>query len=435
MDKLTFPKGSLKFKKLGDKKAQSLNTKELLMTYERRKKYNKLVRKEYGKDLIGIAPEAILSSAAVETEMRKARKILKDMPSSSAVSSYEIKFKHPKWFALVGEIVLTTDKKTVKDSLKQIAIEFKKRKDDIRKFRTFEKVTRIASVNTDLKYNKSGGIPYMPHLTQGIYIKFLKDQEKKIVFSQKVPKDNINQVGIELEFMCDWDREKLGFALYDIGVGKQVCLKTDGSIRCHHNNRHSDCNSCANKNFAHELCIMTKESEYKEVMKKICEVLSKSNATVNKSCGMHVHIDMRNRDSDKSYQNLVSAQGVFFKMNPKSRLEEYAKRSQERDFEIAKGTGDRYRGINATAYNKHKTIEIRIHSGTIDYIKVTNWIELLLSVVNCEKKHVKNFISLKSFCETFSIPEALREYIKERIEKFKIKDETLPIPEAESGAA
>jgi len=38
---------------------------------------------------------------------------------------------------------------------------------------------------------------------------------------------------------------------------------------------------------------------------------------------------------------------------------------------------DRYKAVNVCAFNKHSTIEIRLHSGTTDYTKIISWIRLL----------------------------------------------------------
>jgi hypothetical protein len=38
---------------------------------------------------------------------------------------------------------------------------------------------------------------------------------------------------------------------------------------------------------------------------------------------------------------------------------------------------NRYRAVNFTAFRKFKTLEIRLHSGTVDYTKIIAWIRLL----------------------------------------------------------
>ena len=49
---------------------------------------------------------------------------------------------------------------------------------------------------------------------------------------------------------------------------------------------------------------------------------------------------------------------------------------------------NRYRAVNFTAFRKYKTLEIRLHSGTVDYTKIIAWIRLceLLFVINTKPK-------------------------------------------------
>lgn len=292
----------------------------------------------------------------------------------------------------------------------------------------------------------------MPNLTQGVFIKFLKDQERKIVFAPKYPKEaNDKYVGVELEFLSPVDKEVLGGKLYDLGMGKFVTLKEDHSIKCSHGSYPTDCAEHRGNEWAHELCVIAKEGEFKEVITTICKLLNELKCTVNKTCGMHVHLDCRNRDAEKVYQNLISAQGILLRMNPKSRVEKYAKQNKERDFKIAMtqgGAGNggmridegRYYAINAKSFNTHKTIEVRVHAGTVDVVKITNWITMLVRIGSTVERYVRSFNTIPTFCKRFGINDVdLQKYIQERIDKFKIKlDEAADreiVPEAEQGVA
>lgn len=454
MNKLSFPKGSLKFKKIINTKLpieQELKWKVNLKDYVKRKEFVDYMRQTYPTNLLAEGNLEKLpmeqQNAFLETQahLKNIRKTFKEIPNFSTVSDYEIKFKHPKWYPAIGEITLQSKRANMKDALKSIAVEFKARKEKFRKFRTKEKIIKIKSLKADLKYTISGGIIHMPHVKEGVYARFLKEQEKQIVFSEKYPKDKNNYIGIELEFICDFNAEQLGLKLFDAGVGKQVTLTTDDSIKCcgygEAGVRPRDCTKHKDI-FAHELCILTKENEYKDVMKKICQVLASTNSIVNKSCGMHVHLDMRSRNAERAYQNLVSVQNVLFKMNPKSRAEKYAKKVTNRNFEEVRNTPTngfeyRYLGINPIAMNRHNTIEIRIHSGTTDYTKITNWIAILIKVANSEARIVKNYVSLNKFCEDFDVNDKLKTYIEERTEKFKPKKQgDIEVePDAERGVA
>ena len=60
---------------------------------------------------------------------------------------------------------------------------------------------------------------------------------------------------------------------------------------------------------------------------------------------------------------------------------------------------DRYYMINGTALKKYKTIEVRLHSGTTNFNKIKNWVELLKGIV---KSEAPIFTSLDSMLETIN---------------------------------
>lgn len=455
--KLCFPKGSLTFDRLTTKQPTQQFGIEEQKTLTNMEKFNRLIEKFYPHEVKTTAlPNTALDAVhTVQADIQNYRQMLKNYGVSDT-NDYKITFRHPRWSKIFeanklhGNIELVANFTNLKAMLGQVRDEFKARKNEVRRFRMRSKTTKIKGLMANITYNVSGGVIHMPELKEGVYLRFMKQQERKIVFTNKFPKEIAsNYVGIELEFLAPITKEALGELLYDANLGRYVTLTDDGSIKCTHGANLNNCDKgCYGKEFSHELCIIAKESEYKGVMETVCKVLSEVKANVNKTCGMHVHMDCRSRDAEKVYQNLMSAQKVLLRMNPKSRIEKYAKENVERDFLIAKEKGgdpdgrideNRYYAINAKAFNKHKTIEVRIHAGTIDFTKITNWIEILICVASCEQRYVKVLNSIKTFCVRFGIPERLHSYIKERIDKFKIvtdqEGNDVKIPEAERGVA
>lgn len=319
----------------------------------------------------------------------------------------------------VGEDLTKMDQ--FKQMKEHIRTRFQEARKKARQLRIHNREKVINKLGIRVKYAICGGVMYnkiKPKFNRGesprgyisketgAIMRFLKSKDKKVVFEDKKPQAKDNYIGVEIEFFCDLDKEDLSFKLYEAGLGKYVCLKDDGSIK-------EDPGS-----YDHELCVLAKEKEIYSVIKELCDVLKLANAKVNKTCGLHVHLDMRSRDHEVIFHNLVSSQNVLFAMNPFSRQAgSYCKRVETKDFKVA-ASGDRYFGINATAFNKHRTIEIRIHSGTIMEEKINNWIKLLLTIASKKEAVKQSSSSLKGFIREYGIDTSLAKYIFERVAKF-----------------
>lgn len=248
------------------------------------------------------------------------------------------------------------------------------------------------------------------HTTPGKFLEIKRFTSVKKVFTAKKPKTNLPHVGIELEFFCRLDRNSLAQKLFDAELTPYVELKSDGSIK----------EFDTSKYFAHELCVLATEAEYKDVIKRVTEVLASTEAKINKSCGMHVHLDMRHRNKDVVFANLVSAQPQLYAMNPVSReTGTFSRKTESRQFEIANQASGRYFGINPASFSRHKTIEVRIHSGTVDFRKITAWVDILIAIVNKSEDVGVAARSVDGFINKFGIPSELKGYIEERITKFK----------------
>ena len=141
-----------------------------------------------------------------------------------------------------------------------------------------------------------------------------------------------------------------------------------------------------------------------EKIDRVCAVLNKLDAKVDDSCGLHVHIDMRNLTKSvmmEETHRLINALPVLTRLVPKSRRSNTY--CQNNKGKISQN--DRYYMINYTAYSKFKTIECRLHSGTTNAKKIKNWCILLHKIsksdsfddLNYEK--IEEMISDDFFCE------------------------------------
>lgn len=239
------------------------------------------------------------------------------------------------------------------------------------------------------------------------FYKVISQKDFDEMHRQKSPKDRENYVGIELEFFSKANTFELNQHFIHNKLADMVTVKSDGSIRPKPGT------------FAVEINILCKEKNYKRIVFKVCEILKKVEAQVNSSCGFHVHLDMRNRrdDKDRIFANLVKAQPLLYSINPESRQTGgYSKPTENANFRSV------YRdrtGINPCSYEKHSTFEVRIHSGTVNKYKITNWINILLKIVNF-KGDIRTVNKLDDLKKTVRLGPNLCGYVEKRLTKYKV---------------
>jgi hypothetical protein len=248
---------------------------------------------------------------------------------------------------------------------------------------------------------------------------FLAAQEAKraaAIFNSKRPTNRSEYVGVEIECISRATRRELGEQLCFAGLHKYVQLKDDGSIRAQ-----------GDYNYTHEIAVCVPLSEFEGVIKRTCEIVRRSSA-VNTSCGLHVHVDMRELVSAEKlhriFSNFVSCNGVFSRLIPKSRREnKFCKRNRTKNFDASRRSSSRYWFVNALSWSAHRTLEIRCHSGTIDSDKIINWVKFLLAI----KRHdgeLKQVRSIKKLASTLALPFELTRYLQEREKKFADETQT-----------
>ncbi len=198
-----------------------------------------------------------------------------------------------------------------------------------------------------------------------------------------------------------WDENKarnwLMKELKAAGVTR-VNVKFDGSLSC-------------DEGHGVECTILFNSAYGFEPLEKLCKVLTDSGCYINRTCGLHVHLDARHLT-----QLQVKAIGhsightlpVLKWLTPVSRHNnDYCALS------VSKMHGGRYHAVNLTAYAKYKTIEIRMHQGSINAAKIKNWIELL-KVMGAAKLKT----NITTFQELIDLPgmnESLITYAESRI--------------------
>ena len=79
---------------------------------------------------------------------------------------------------------------------------------------------------------------------------------------------------------------------------------------------------------------------------------------------------------------------------------------------------NRYSGINKKSLHTHRTIEVRMHSATLDHTKISNWIKILTHIVDAEMNRPTATRSLGDLSNWTKIQGELLGYMRQRIMKF-----------------
>jgi hypothetical protein len=138
---------------------------------------------------------------------------------------------------------------------------------------------------------------------------------------------------------------------------------------------------------------------------KVCEALKAVGATVDVTCGMHVHVGVQGFLTETQIRNLVKMfviyEGAMDTMVPASRrnsrwaqgfttksltsvndaIRRINAAGSLREVYSAICRNGRYHKLNLDSYWRQGTVEFRQHSGTIEAEKVLTWIKLCLGFV------------------------------------------------------
>jgi len=133
---------------------------------------------------------------------------------------------------------------------------------------------------------------------------------------------------------------------------------------------------------------------------RVMDALRAAGATVNRSCGMHVHIGANDLDAAAVYRvvaNYTKNQQAIDTVHPQSRRSTTAGTlyGAYRSYEISSiesnvqsGTdkaylySDRYKTVNLVSLRKYGTIEFRQHAGSLNGEKAAAWVQFVMAMVD-----------------------------------------------------
>lgn len=160
--------------------------------------------------------------------------------------------------------------------------------------------------------------------------------------------------------------------------------------------------------------LLLDENGHNAELRLVCDTLQNVvSPRVDRRCGLHIHVECADftwRDIQKLIALWSRYEPFFFDLLPDSRLantyctpvraarwttaraamrftteiEPLLLIDNENEFvrNMQQQFSNRYRSLNLSGFWRHRRIEFRLHSGTIDYAKIRNWSILLLALVN-----------------------------------------------------
>ncbi len=158
-------------------------------------------------------------------------------------------------------------------------------------------------------------------------------------------------------------------------VPSYVRCAQDGSIRDHAGNKPN-----GNGVWGIEYRILIKRSELETRVLKAVEAISGIGAQVNKSCGLHVHFDMRDKSKVEAaaiHERMSKWVSVLRELVPPSRRDNQYCRFENAD-------SDHHKAVSFGSYDKHKTIEVRVHSATLNNTKIIQWVRLMEATIEAK---------------------------------------------------
>lgn len=249
------------------------------------------------------------------------------------------------------------------------------------------------------------------------------------MYDDKFPKTNDKYVGIEIECFASNDDYKVEQAFRDYDLEECVEIAYDSSIdaddffaspeieeryeRAMYLGDYSIVGELKSRGLVverkeYEFKVLAKQSELKDVLARMGRALKEIKADVNDSCGLHVHLDMRNRKVLDSVNKLLNVQPLMLKAVPKSRRNNtycmpVTPKSIVDGYRI-----DKYHVINTAPLEDLNTIEVRVHEGTVNTEEIYKWCKFLIQTVD------GSFAS-KPTRTTTNLPIRLKKYLNERI--------------------
>jgi hypothetical protein len=186
---------------------------------------------------------------------------------------------------------------------------------------------------------------------------------------QPKPTTKANFVGVEFECFSPrhHSKAKIAKTILERDLEDYIHIDDDGSL--------------TGPGISHEIKLLIPETKLKDLLLRFGKIIKEHELTTNRTCGLHIHLDMRNRDYKACLARLNKFKHLLFHL-----VEGHRWNNSYCRFDDQGTLFLRRSAINPTSYAKHKSIEIRLHHGTTNIDQIYKWIRLLLNIINTKSE-------------------------------------------------
>lgn len=237
--------------------------------------------------------------------------------------------------------------------------------------------------------------------------------------------NNLKRFGVEVEFLASLNASEVIRAIkaeYKSQTGMTLrLLKASYSDKSNEWRIKPDVSVGGSGLYGHELVtpILEGEDDLAKLL-KVVAIIKTIGGTTNKSCGIHVHVDLGrvngsgnartsiNRKQMKMLMKMIAKfEGAMNTLIPASRrgrarwcqdafeagtplsaiwdtlkIERLTNTQDLIDSFSSRASGNKYMKWSFAPYWRHKTVECRAHSGSLDVAKIENWVRLIQAIVD-----------------------------------------------------
>ncbi len=275
-----------------------------------------------------------------------------------------------------------------------------KMREEKRKPVTQSKFKSLSETGENWVYNLKGGVFDRP----GMIVAKDRGMRRLLVEKTKKPMTADSYVGIELEYASTMSVALLREMVADMRLHRHIRVVNDRSI-------------IPSLYYPHqvEICVLSKFADLSDTFTKLGQLITGDVFQSNPSCGLHVHLDARHGDVRRMYANLVTMQPLLFQLADISRRNNGYCRSVISPDITAPFDEDHYAAISKLSYTKHRSVEVRIHHGTLDLNVVERWVRLLKAIADYEGHLDTAFPPLTLLKSYIKPSEDLLKYVEERV--------------------